>query len=501
MDSFFTGANLTWIIGIISSIAAGLSALSKFRYQNKLELFKETNVNIFKQEKEEVLAAISTMSVFKKDARFEKHTTNVLLSRLYTELDYDITNAICGALIQYSNRRELLDISSEVLNINRNFFVQTSPVNQMISDLDRSWSALNAEDSGQETKSDLNKNTDSETKDNLQSGKETDLAKQPKQSATESLGNLEKAMSKELLENYKQRSLTWLPKKRYELLWHKQITADTYSRILRRAYYIQPNGLNRMRQKFYRVIRAKNKYNRFKELDMDFYQNDFNYVYMADFNTSSCSIVRSAMGSAVIVDVGFLNIGRISGSSFLESAFHNCRFRGGVAESDTKFTSCKFYRGSFENIHLKEVDFYGTSHDGVIFDGESLKNPFGLKMDQCSFNYSSFTNCIFRNCYISFSAFASCFFENVLFENVVFNETYFSNSDIKRVHFANCSGLKPRNFYRYYQLDSETKLPSQITRVEIDQLEKAITEKYILDCALNASDKTFLQSLFANLKS
>jgi hypothetical protein len=85
------------------------------------------------------------MSVFKKDARFEKHTTNVLLSRLYTELDYDITNAICGALIQYSNRRELLDISSEILNINRNFFVQTSPVNQMISDLDRSWSALNAE--------------------------------------------------------------------------------------------------------------------------------------------------------------------------------------------------------------------------------------------------------------------------------------------------------------------------------------------------------------------
>ena len=117
MDSFFTGANLTWIIGILSSIAAGLSALSKFRYQNKLELFKETNINIFKQEKEEVLAAISTMSLFKKDARFERHTTNVLLSRLYTELDYDITNAICSALIQYSNRRELLDISSEISSI------------------------------------------------------------------------------------------------------------------------------------------------------------------------------------------------------------------------------------------------------------------------------------------------------------------------------------------------------------------------------------------------
>ncbi len=500
MDSFFTGANLTWIIGIISSIAAGLSALSKFRYQNKLELFKETNVNIFKQEKEEVLAAISTMSVFKKDSRFESHTTNVLLSRLYTELDYDITNAICSALIQYSNRRELLDISSEILNINRNFFVQTSPVNQMISDLDRSWSDLNAESSGSDIKGDPSKDPGGAKEGLDSSAKETDLAKQPKKSATESLGNLEKAMSKELLDNYKQRSLTWLPKKRYELLWHKQITADTYSRILRRAYYSNPGGWNRMRQKLYRFIRAKRKYNRFKELDMDFYQNDFNYVYMADFNTSSCSIVRSAMGSAVIVDVGFLNIGRLSGSSFLESAFHNCRFRGGVAESDTKFTNCKFYRGSFENIHLNQVDFYGTTHEGIIFDGENLRNTFVLKMDQCSLNYSTFTKCIFRNCYINFSAFADCYFEDVSFENVVFNETYFCNSDIRHVSFTNCSGLQARHFYRYYQLDSETKLPSQVTQADIDQLEKSATEQYILNCPLKASDKTYLQTLFANLK-
>ena len=56
MDSFFTGANLTWIIGILSSIVAGLSALSKFRYEKKADLFKDTNINIFKQKKEEVLA-------------------------------------------------------------------------------------------------------------------------------------------------------------------------------------------------------------------------------------------------------------------------------------------------------------------------------------------------------------------------------------------------------------------------------------------------------------
>jgi len=464
MDSFFTGANLTWIIGIFSSIAAGLSALSKFRYQNKLELFKQTNINIFKQQKEEVLAAISTISLFKKDPRFERHTTNVLLSRLYTELDYDITNAICGALIQYSNRRELLDISSEILNINRNFFVQTEPVSQMISDLDRSWDALNTTISAGES------SPDSQSKEGSQKvpEKETDLSKQPKQSATESSGNLEKAVSKELLDVYKHRSLTWIPKKRYELLWHKQITADKYSRILRRAYYSKPNGWKLARQKFYRIIKAKRKYKRFKELDMDFYQNDFNYVYMADFNTSSCSIVRSAMGSAVIVDVGFLNIGRISGSSFLGSTFHNCQFRGGTAELDTKFTSCKFVRGSFENIHLKGVDFKGSHFEGVIFDGQHIKNTFVLKIEQSSFTpyyyeqtstQSSFKDCIFRNCYIVNSSFATCNFENVLFENVIFSETYFCDCDLTRVNFNNCLGLEPRHFYRYYRIGPETRLP------------------------------------------
>jgi hypothetical protein len=49
-------------------------------------------------------------------------------------------------------------------------------------------------------------------------------------------------------------------------------------------------------------------------------------------------------------------------------------------------------------------------------------------------------------------------------------------------------------------LDSETNLPSQISRADIDQLEKVVTEKYILDCPLSAADKTYMQSLFTDLK-
>jgi uncharacterized protein YjbI with pentapeptide repeats len=491
MDSFFTGANLVWIIGIISSIAAGLRALSKFRYENKLQLFKDTNINIFKKEKEEVLAAISTMSVFKRDPRFEKHTTNVLLSRLYTELDYDITNAICSALIQYSNRQELLDISSEVLDINRNFFVQTSPVSQMVSDLDRSWDDLSA--AANTNKKHTLKEKDDVAADQIQG---VDLAKEQKETAKEPPGDLEKASSNELLEMYRQRSLTWIPKKRYELLWHKQITADTYSRILRRAYYSKPEGLNRIRQKFYRFINAKRKANRFKELDMNFYQNDFNYVYMADFKTSSCNIVRSAIGSAVIVDVGFLNIGRINGTSFSNTNLHDCQFRGGEAKSNTSFESCKFYKGRFENIYLEQVNFNTTTCEGVVFDGETVRHPATLRMYQCSFIGSSFTNCIFRNCIIESSAFVTCYFENVVFENVVFKDSYFCNSNLIKVNFVNCTGLQARHFYRYYGIDGTTQFPSQFTKSDIDGLEKTTAEKLVLTSTLADSDKIYLQGIF-----
>jgi len=486
MDSFFTGANLTWIIGIISSIVAGLNALSKFRYERKSQLFKETNANIFKKEKEEVLAAISTLSLFKKDRRFERHTTNVLLSRLYTELDYDITNAIGGALLQYSNRQELLDILSEVLDINRNFFVQTAPIDQRLRDMERVWDDLNASQSEDEKKN----------HEQGGAGNETDPATKSKQSAGESVYNLENASSKELLETYKEGSLSLILKKRYELLWHKQITADTYSRLLRRAYNARTRGWDRIKQKYYKVIGAKKRYNRFKELDMNFYQNDFNYVFMAFFNTSTCNIIRSAIASSTIVDVGFLNIGRISGSSFEWNTFYNCTFRGGTAEPGTTFENCKFFKGRFEKIYLQQVNFNTITCEEVVFDGGDVRHPSTLKMYQCSFTGASFTNCTFRNCIIESSALITCLFQNVLFENVEFKDTYFCNSNLIRVNFKNCTGLLAQHFYRYYGIDDATQFSSQFFKADIDGLDKIATEKLILASTLSDPDKAYLQGIF-----
>lgn len=491
MESFLTGANLVWIVGILSSIIAGLNALAKYRYEKKLEQFKETNINLFKKEKEEVLAAISTLSVFKKDPRFEQHTINVLLSRLYTELDYDITNAICSTLIQYSNRQELLDISSEILDINRNFFVQSGPVTQMVSDLDRNWVSLS-----QAVKEKQNGIAPAVVaSDTAALTQKKDMAEQHRLSASEPPSEIEKEISEDLLNNYRNRSMSWIPKKRYELLWHKQITADTYSRILRRAYYSKPNGWGRLWQRYYRLMRAKGKTHRFKELDMNFYQNDFNYAYMADFNTSSCSLAWSAISSAVLVDVGFNNISRISGTTFEGSKLYNCKFRGGSIDAASSFKNCKFYEGCFEDVLLKDVDFYGSDLNDFAFRSRMVREDVKLQMIRTSFNYSLFNKCVFKNCVISHSAFASCAFINVVFENVVFEETYFCNSNFTNVEFRNCQGLSSHHFYKYKQLDDQCKMPAECNHQKITELQKEEMMQHISSSALSSKDKEYLQAI------
>lgn len=107
IPEFLKGVNLVYVIGIISGIASALWAYKKFLYEKQLEKFKDANINLFKTDKQEVLAAIATLGFFNRDRKFKQNTIDILLSRLYTELDYDITNAIASALIQYSNRRDL----------------------------------------------------------------------------------------------------------------------------------------------------------------------------------------------------------------------------------------------------------------------------------------------------------------------------------------------------------------------------------------------------------
>jgi len=265
IPEFLKSFDLVYVIGIISAIFSARWAYKKFLYENQLEKFKDANTNLFKTEKQEVLAAIATLGVFRRDRKFKQNTIDILLSRLYTELDYDITNAIASALIQYSNRQELKYIADELVGINRNFFLQTYPIGLMIDDLKKKWSFFKQLENEQlpeaETVSETETETVSETeKDNLE---KTPLP------AAGNVSEIERDNVAEMKEKLQVEYQRLYPKSLYELTWHKQVTADTYSRIMRKAS---------RESKFTRRLRR---------LEMKLYQNDFNFTHLAKINTSN----------------------------------------------------------------------------------------------------------------------------------------------------------------------------------------------------------------------
>lgn len=344
IPEFLKDINLVYIIGIVSAVSSALWAYRKFLYEKQLEKFKDANINLFKTDKQEVLAAIATLGFFNRDRKFKQNTIDILLSRLYTELDYDITNAIASALIQYSNRRELKYIADELVGINRNFFLQTYPVGLMIGDLKKKWSFFKNLENAQLPKAEMLPVTETE---NVSETQKDILEKTPLPEAG-NVSEIERdniAAMKEKLQMEYQRLY---PKSSYELTWHKQVTADTYSRIMRKAS---------RESKFTRQLRR---------LEMKLYQNDFNFTHMVKINTSKCSIDNSALSLAILSEIVFSNIDCIKDSTFYASSFRNCTFiKGKIIGSD--FISCAFDNVVFNDICFEESFFWSASFSNCEF--------------------------------------------------------------------------------------------------------------------------------------
>ena len=329
--SLLSGSATPWIIGVLSTLITGWWALKKLRYEKRLEKFKETNANLFKDRKQEVLAAIATLSIFKRDPEFEKNTIDVLLSRLYTELDYDIINSIISTLIQDSNRDDLLYIADGLQDINRNFFVQVFPMNQRVSDLNEAIKKL---ENGLKAET-----LPVVTPDN-----------EPQEKNTES--EIYLYNKNEVIKKYNEDFLDLFTLQKYKLVWHKQVTADAYAMFLRKAYLAKKGG----------------------SISMRLFQNDFNYVYMAEVTTTETHIERSAFGRATFAEVHFENIyafkSSFSGSQILQSSFKNGTMK------NISFSQVKFEEVLFENI-----DFENCSFDTTDFKACSFKNCNGLKQE------------------------------------------------------------------------------------------------------------------------
>src|SRR2546423_1711307 len=71
MQDFLSGVNFIYLVTLATAAISGWYGYSKYRYEKKLEKFKETNTDLFnKDDKQLVLAAIATLSIFKKDKQF-----------------------------------------------------------------------------------------------------------------------------------------------------------------------------------------------------------------------------------------------------------------------------------------------------------------------------------------------------------------------------------------------------------------------------------------------
>jgi hypothetical protein len=317
---FFSGSTTPWIIGIISAAVTGWWALKKIRYEKRLEKFKETNESLFKEKKQEVLAAIATLSIFKRDPEFEKNTIDVLLSRLYTELDYDIINSILTTLIQDSNRSELLYIADGLQDINRNFFIQENPMNQRIIDLNAAIQKI--------------EKTETEYIRDQQNYKELLGKKEVEPEVFLRNKNV-------LLQKYNEEFHEVFALQKYKLVWHKQVTADAYAIFMRKAYLTNRSG----------------------DLQMRLFQNDFNWAYVAEVNTTNTCIERSAFGYSLFVKVTMQNIIALD-TSFVKSKFFQSRFVGGTM-TEVDFSNVVFHDTVFEKIHFerckfKVADFYSV---------------------------------------------------------------------------------------------------------------------------------------------
>ena len=307
------------LLGFLGALFAAYEGYVRYLDEKQFNFYKDTIKNLFSSNKEEVMAAIATLGVYTNRRKYKKSTIDTLINILYTELDYDVSNAIIGVLIQRGKKDEVKYISSRVIEINRNFFIQTAPLSNRERDIQDRMKEIRVPDN---------------------------KPAEPKEGSTEGAPKSELEIQK-LLKKLEDTN-------KFELKWHKNVTADVLSMILNKA---QKVGLT-------------------TGLDLEFYQNDFNYCYLAGFNLDNFSIRHSAISSGNIMDLKFSDMKQIYNSTFAYSYISDCFFSEGKI-SGSSFCFCSFNNVIFENIKFVDSFFFKASFNNCEFKGVT-----GLKPEQ-----------------------------------------------------------------------------------------------------------------------
>ena len=308
------------LIGFLGTLFTAYEGYKRYLDEKQFNYYKETIKNLFSNDKEEEMSAIATLGVYANRGKYKKSTIDTLINMLYTELDYDISNAIIGVLIQAGKKDEIRYIASRIIEINRNFFIQSDPLKRREDDIRERVKELSG----------LKKEVEEKTEEAKEKESPVDI-----KSKDDQLTELEEV-------------------NKYRLTWHKLVTADVLSMILNKATKMGiDSGIN-----------------------LEFYQNDFNYSYLAGFSLDNFSIRHTAIGSGNIMDLKLVNLKKIYSSTFANSLIADCVFSGGEI-SGSSFCKCSFENVVFENVEFKDSFFFMARLRNCSF-----RNVKGLKPEQ-----------------------------------------------------------------------------------------------------------------------
>ena len=309
------------ILGFLGTLVTAYFGYKRYLQEKQFNYYRENIKNLFSTNKEEILASIATLGIFKNVTDYKKSTIDTLINRLYTELDYDISNAISDVLTQVVTGEEAIYVSKRLIEINRNFFVQTFPLSKRKTALEDIYKL--AEKKYLELKS--TENGDKEV-----------------------IGNWHGLMKEKWGEFNSQADIV-----DYKLLWHKQILADTLGMILRKS-----TELN------------------LPQRGLRFYQNDFNNCNFSGVTIENCFMDNSAFSQSALTDVTLRDIDIISDTTFTSSSISDCRFIKGFIKRNV-FANALFTNVLFDGVAFEDVYFPGATIENCEF-----RNVTGLKPEQ-----------------------------------------------------------------------------------------------------------------------
>jgi uncharacterized protein YjbI with pentapeptide repeats len=305
----FLGATLG-AIALFIPLWTGIIQYKQYNKQKLDENFRNTIKKLSSVNKEDRLAASSSLGTFLNQEDYYKETIDILINRLSVELDYNVLSAILGSL-KNVKKEEYRKVINNILAINRNFFIQEYVLKKWRDEAKKAFKETEAMFIQRE---DLYKLYSLEVDKTM-----LDILKEELEQKYEDSNNLIKSYD--------------------ELAMKKQTSADFISSFLGMITKTHP-------------------------MSVEFNQNSLNYVIVTDINLSNSIIKRSALSSSTILDTIFDHSKIIdtvfTGSVLTKSSFRKCKIYFSLFD-DTILEEVDFYGSEFRDVFFATSDLTGTN--------------------------------------------------------------------------------------------------------------------------------------------